>query len=124
MGQGNERLAVVSTVLGGLPLVLSTGRTLYHYNVGNMTRKSPVSHDKQPGNFVMVHVDDADSDAPGETFALNASGRAGSGADAEALRQLGGGLFVLQSGQRHLGLEFATVLFSSFAHGQILSFSD
>ncbi|MBN1346502.1 MAG: formate dehydrogenase subunit alpha [Phycisphaerae bacterium] len=41
------------------PLILSTGRTLYHYNVGNMTRKSPVSDGKQPENFVMIHVDDA-----------------------------------------------------------------
>jgi len=41
------------------PLLLSTGRTLYHYNVGNMTRPSPVSSDKQPGNFVMIHADDA-----------------------------------------------------------------
>jgi hypothetical protein len=46
------------------------------------------------------------------------------GVDTEALHQLGGGLFVLQSGQRHLGLEFGTVLISSFAHGQTLSFSD
>ncbi len=46
------------------------------------------------------------------------------GVDAEALRQLGSGLFVLQSGQRHLSLEFGTVLFSFFAHCQILSFSD
>jgi gamma-glutamyltranspeptidase / glutathione hydrolase len=32
--------------------------------------------------FALIHVDDpARPDAPGETFALNASGRAGSGAD-------------------------------------------
>jgi len=36
--------------------------------------------------FALVHVDDPASDVPGETFALNASGRAGSGADADALR--------------------------------------
>jgi gamma-glutamyltranspeptidase/glutathione hydrolase len=37
--------------------------------------------------FALIHVDDPSSpDAPGETFALNASGRAGSGADAAALR--------------------------------------
>jgi gamma-glutamyltranspeptidase/glutathione hydrolase len=39
--------------------------------------------------FALVHVDDATSDTPGETFALNASGRAGSGADAEELRRAG-----------------------------------
>jgi gamma-glutamyltranspeptidase/glutathione hydrolase len=36
--------------------------------------------------FALIHVDDAGSDAPGETFALNASGRAGSGADPGGLR--------------------------------------
>jgi len=39
--------------------------------------------------FALVHVDDPASDAPGETFALDASGRAGSGADAAALRAEG-----------------------------------
>lgn len=39
--------------------------------------------------FALVHVDEVGDDAPGETFALNASGRAGSGADAEALRAEG-----------------------------------
>lgn len=37
--------------------------------------------------FALIHIDDpASPDVPGETFALNASGRAGSGADAEGLR--------------------------------------
>jgi gamma-glutamyltranspeptidase / glutathione hydrolase len=40
--------------------------------------------------FALVHIDDPSApDAPGETFALNASGRAGSGADAAALRSEG-----------------------------------
>ena len=40
--------------------------------------------------FALIHIDDpANPDAPGETFALNASGRAGSGADAGALRSEG-----------------------------------
>jgi gamma-glutamyltranspeptidase / glutathione hydrolase len=40
--------------------------------------------------FALVHVDNpASGDATGETFALNASGRAGSGADAGALRSEG-----------------------------------
>jgi gamma-glutamyltranspeptidase/glutathione hydrolase len=39
--------------------------------------------------FALVHVDDPNSDQPGATFALNASGRAGSGADAEQLRSEG-----------------------------------
>jgi formate dehydrogenase alpha subunit len=41
------------------PMILSTGRTLYHYNVGNMTRKTAAVDRKQPENFVEVHEDDA-----------------------------------------------------------------
>ncbi len=36
--------------------------------------------------FALIHIDDVGSDAPGETYALNASGRAGSGADPGGLR--------------------------------------
>ena len=39
--------------------------------------------------FALIHVDDPSGDGPGETVALNASGRAGSGADPEALRSEG-----------------------------------
>ena len=39
--------------------------------------------------FALIHIDDPEGDAPGETFALNASGRAGSGANAAALRAEG-----------------------------------
>lgn len=40
--------------------------------------------------FALVHIDEPGVDgAPGETFALNASGRSGSGADADALRSAG-----------------------------------
>ncbi len=39
--------------------------------------------------FALIHIDDPGSDAPGETFALNASGRAGAGADPAALRAEG-----------------------------------
>jgi len=41
------------------PWVLSTGRTLYNYNIGNMTRKSPAIAQKQNENFVEIHRDDA-----------------------------------------------------------------
>jgi formate dehydrogenase (NADP+) alpha subunit len=41
------------------PMILSTGRTLFNYNVGNMTRKTSAIEDKQPENFVEVHVADA-----------------------------------------------------------------
>ena len=39
--------------------------------------------------FALIHIDDVESAESGETFALNASGRAGSGADAEQLRSEG-----------------------------------
>ena len=41
------------------PMLLSTGRTLYNYNVGSMTRKAGVIDQKDPANFVEMHVDDA-----------------------------------------------------------------
>lgn len=41
------------------PLVLSTGRTLYHYNAGTQTRRASGATAKQPGNFVEMHRYDA-----------------------------------------------------------------
>ena len=41
------------------PLILSTGRTLYNYNCGNMTRKAAVINQRDPGNFVEIHPDTA-----------------------------------------------------------------
>ena len=41
------------------PFVLSTGRTLYHYNIGNMTRKSAEITQKEGESFVEIHSDDA-----------------------------------------------------------------
>jgi formate dehydrogenase alpha subunit len=41
------------------PLILSTGRTLYNYNIGNMTRPTAVIERKQPRNFAEIHPDDA-----------------------------------------------------------------
>ncbi len=41
------------------PLLLSTGRTLYHYNVGTQTRRDPGPEAKQPENFVEVNPHDA-----------------------------------------------------------------
>ena len=42
------------------PMILSTGRTLYNYNVGNMTRKTAAIEQKQPENFVEIHLEDAE----------------------------------------------------------------
>ncbi len=44
---------------GDYPLVLSTGRTLFHYNAGSQTRRDPGTVAKQPESFVQVHPDDA-----------------------------------------------------------------
>jgi len=41
------------------PLILSTGRTLYNYNCGSMSRKAAVIHQKEPENFVEIHSDTA-----------------------------------------------------------------
>ena len=41
------------------PMILSTGRTLFNYNIGNMTRKSGIIDQKEPENFVEIHRDDA-----------------------------------------------------------------
>ena len=41
------------------PFLLSTGRTLYHYNVGNMTRKAAALDQRQPKNFVEMNSADA-----------------------------------------------------------------
>ncbi len=41
------------------PLLLSTGRTLYHYNAGTLTRRDAGPAAKQPGNFVEMHRRDA-----------------------------------------------------------------
>ena len=41
------------------PLVLSTGRTLYHYNSGTQTLRADGAMAKQPENFVEMHKRDA-----------------------------------------------------------------
>lgn len=41
------------------PLVLSTGRTLYHYNSATQTRRDPGPVAKQRGNFIELHRSDA-----------------------------------------------------------------
>ena len=41
------------------PLVLSTGRVLYHYNAATQTRRDPGTHAKAKRNFIEVHRYDA-----------------------------------------------------------------
>jgi len=41
------------------PFVLSTGRLLYQFHTGTMTRKSSAINQKSPTGFVEIHTDDA-----------------------------------------------------------------
>lgn len=41
------------------PLLLSTGRTLYHYNAATQTRRASGAMARQPGNFIEMHRKDA-----------------------------------------------------------------
>ncbi|NCG19519.1 MAG: molybdopterin-dependent oxidoreductase [Rhodobacterales bacterium] len=41
------------------PLLLSTGRTLYHYNSATQTRRAEGANELQPVNFIMMHRRDA-----------------------------------------------------------------
>jgi formate dehydrogenase major subunit/formate dehydrogenase alpha subunit len=43
----------------GYPLILSTGRTLYHYNAATQTRREPGPAVKQPEAFIEIHRYDA-----------------------------------------------------------------
>ncbi len=41
------------------PLILTTGRTLYHYHTGTMTRRSQPLDWREPGRYVEISVEDA-----------------------------------------------------------------
>ena len=41
------------------PLALTTGRVLYHYHTGTMTRKSEGLNERAPGNFIEISAVDA-----------------------------------------------------------------
>ena len=43
------------------PLILSTGRILYHYHSGTMTRRSKPLHWREPGGFVEINPVDAET---------------------------------------------------------------
>ena len=60
------------------PLVLSTGRTLYHYNVGTMTRRIHGIDKKSPDNFVEIHPKDLDKVGGHDGGALRVTTRRGS----------------------------------------------
>jgi predicted molibdopterin-dependent oxidoreductase YjgC len=60
------------------PFVLSTGRTLYNYNIGNMTRKNATITQKQNENFVEMHRGDAERLGIAEGGAARVTTRRGS----------------------------------------------
>jgi predicted molibdopterin-dependent oxidoreductase YjgC len=60
------------------PLVLSTGRTLYHYNAATQTRRDSGPVLKQPENFIEVHPRDARRLGVGDGERVRVSSRRGS----------------------------------------------
>ena len=38
------------------PIILSTGRSLYHYHTGTMTRKATGLHEFMPENVIQIHT--------------------------------------------------------------------
>lgn len=43
------------------PLILSTGRVLWHFHTGTMSRRSPTLHARIPAGYVEVSIDDANN---------------------------------------------------------------
>jgi formate dehydrogenase alpha subunit len=56
---GLEHRPPAETPDGEYPLVLTTGRMLFHYNVGTMTRRTEILNREYPRNFAMINPDDA-----------------------------------------------------------------
>ena len=59
------------------PLMLTTGRVLYQYHTGSMTRRSPVLEESAPSAYVEMHPDDADSLELEDKEVVRASSRRG-----------------------------------------------
>ena len=59
------------------PLILSTGRVLYQYHTGTMTRRSPVLEDSAPSAYVEMHPEDAQSLGLEDDELVRASSRRG-----------------------------------------------
>ena len=71
------------------PLVLSTGRTLFHYNAATQTRREAGLHEKQPEAFVQIHPADARSRGIAQGDLLEVSTRRGAvHARAEVTREV------------------------------------
>ncbi len=59
------------------PLVLTTGRVLYQYHTGSMTRRSPVLEESAPSPYVEMHPDDAENLGVEDNEVVRASSRRG-----------------------------------------------
>ena len=59
------------------PLILSTGRVLYQYHTGTMTRRSPVLEDSAPSAYVEMHPEDAKGLGLEDNEVVRASSRRG-----------------------------------------------
>ncbi len=60
------------------PLVLTTGRVLYQYHTGTMTRRSRVLEESAPGPFVEMNPEDAEELGIGDRETVQAVSRRGS----------------------------------------------
>jgi predicted molibdopterin-dependent oxidoreductase YjgC len=60
------------------PLVLTTGRVLYQYHTGTMTRRSPVLEESAPSAYVEMNPEDAESLGFNDAEEVQASSRRGS----------------------------------------------
>jgi predicted molibdopterin-dependent oxidoreductase YjgC len=59
------------------PLILSTGRLLYHYHSGTMTRRSEALHWREPRGFAEINPQDAESIGLKDGFAVEIHSRRG-----------------------------------------------
>ena len=54
-----EYVATEGKVTPRYPLLLTTGRIMFHYHTGSMTRRSPKLENEAPEAYVEIHADDA-----------------------------------------------------------------
>ncbi len=59
------------------PLILSTGRVLYHYHTGTMTRRSPGAMERCPESLVEIHPRDAERLGIGDGQRVKVTSRRG-----------------------------------------------
>jgi formate dehydrogenase major subunit len=60
------------------PYTLTTGRTIFHYHTGSMTRRTPRLHDEVTGGYVQVNPMDAASEGLRDGAGVTLSSRRGS----------------------------------------------